>query len=86
MNYIGDLACWPLLVLVEHCPYSRNICTETAVEGPGQPEAAVSDLFGPRLLVYLVLQSVGPFMGKASEVSSMDSSPSLSNAAECGPV
>lgn len=50
---------------------------ETAAEGPGQLEAAVSELFGPRPLEYLVLQ----FMGKASEVSSMESSPSLSSAA-----
>lgn len=73
-----DLARWPLLVLAEHGPDVGDTQMETAAEAPGQLEAAVSELFGPRPLEYLVLQL---FMGKASEVSSMASSPSLSSAA-----
>lgn len=54
---------------------------ETAVEGPGKCKAVTSNLFSPRFLGHLVLQFTVHFMGKASEVSSVDSSPCLSSAA-----
>lgn len=81
VDHTVDLPCWPLLVLVEHRLYTRVIQVGTAVEGQGQPEAAVSNLFGPRLLGYLMLQFMVSIHGKASGVSSVDTSPSLSRAA-----
>lgn len=53
----------------------------TAAEGLGHPEAAGSDLLGPRFFLgHLVIQFTVPIHGKGKR-SSMDSSPSLSSVA-----
>ena len=87
VDYIVNLARWPLLVLVEHCPYIRDIQMETAIEAPGQPEAVVSDLSGPRLLGYLVLQFIVPVHGKGkwSELHGQLTFP-FQCCSQCGPI